>query len=853
LKKNRSWLGEFAQHLALLTGLQRVQNRLIMDSVDVWEALDITRSVADFFMKTNRYQAAIEFYKELLTLVKVIENSASSSLDVVNMGIYHALASAYFQLGNYDDSKANAKLALRISKQRGHKNGERTSYYNLCSVFDALGRSDKIVKYLEKALQISTETEAVKEEAEIFCELGRLYYDLGQYEKSKAYELKSIKLSKEIGHRQNEARSLSYLSKAFISLGKVKESVQKLEEALKICEEIGDDSMGASILLLLGAACRQIRQFDKAMEHYLKSLRVSQQMHDSEKEGKACCHLGTFLAQLQEYDKAIKYLEKALEISNLTGDRVTKEEVCNAFVDIYRALDQPDKATEYARQAMESISEAGTREYKRSSALIRVAEGYATAGNIQQACDVLAESVRSYEKEIEPLSDELKLSVGDKTQSIAGYKSHCGVLIALGRVLDALCTAERGRAGVLGELLAKKYAIQEKVEFSQDSLGDLIGSLTKEQILVFIAVLHNVTVFWVMTNKAEHKLKITSRKEACEEDVHNLLENILHGNFRSLAGDREMECEDRSLSAFYDPGSLGDRLVESDNEEDEEANTPNQLYNMLIAPFADHAFEGREVVLVPEGSMFMVPFSSLQNDSGQYLCDICKIRILPSLTTLKLIYDCSADYHSDAGALIVGDPDVSRVTRLQPLPAARQEAKEIADLLNVSPLLGEQAIKREVLRNITDVCLIHIAAHGDAERGEIACAPNPSSSQVLRKEDFMLSMEDIAKVGIRAKLVVLSCCHSGRGKIMKAEGVVGIARAFIASGARSVLVSLWLLNDESTKEFMIRFYKHLVCDKLSASEALHQSIKWMRQSKKYNNVRDWAPFVLIGDDVKLDF
>lgn len=329
---------------------------------------------------------------------------------------------------------------------------------------------------------------------------------------------------------------------------------------------------------------------------------------------------------------------------------------------------------------MESISQAGTREEKRSSALTRVAGGYATAGNIQQACDVLVESVRYYEREIEPLSDEHKLSVGDMAQSIAGYKSHCGVLITLGRVLDALCTAERGRARVLGELLAKKYAIQEKVEFSQYSLSDLIGSLTKEQILVFTAVLHNVTVFWVMTNEEEHKLKITSRKESCESDVHDILENVLHGNFRSLADGRDIECEDRSLSAFYDPGASADdeedkrnkgtRLVESDDEEDDVAKTPNQLYNMLIAPFADH-IEGREVVLVPEGSMFMVPFSSLQNDSGQYLCDICKIRILPSLTTLKLIYDCSADYHSDAGALIAGDPNVSQVTRLQPLPAAR--------------------------------------------------------------------------------------------------------------------------------------------------------------------------------------
>ena len=55
----------------------------------------------------------------------------------------------------------------------------------------------------------------------------------------------------------------------------------------------------------------------------------------------------------------------------------------------------------------------------------------------------------------------------------------------------------------------------------------------------------------------------------------------------------------------------------------------------------------------------------------------------------------------------------------------------------------------------------------------------------------MLTMEDIANVGIRAKLVVLSCCNSGHGKVMTAEGDVGIARAFLGSGARSVLMSLW--------------------------------------------------------------
>ena len=116
----------------------------------------------------------------------------------------------------------------------------------------------------------------------------------------------------------------------------------------------------------------------------------------------------------------------------------------------------------------------------------------------------------------------------------------------------------------------------------------------------------------------------------------------------------------------------------------------------------------------------------------------------------------------------------------------------------------------------------------------------------------MLTMEDIAKVGIKAKLVVLSCCNSGRGKVMTAEGVVGIARAFLGSGARSVLMSLWPVNDAATKVFMNVFYRSLMRDQKSASEALHLSVEKLRESALYKHFRHWAAFVLLGDDVTFD-
>ena len=112
-------------------------------------------------------------------------------------------------------------------------------------------------------------------------------------------------------------------------------------------------------------------------------------------------------------------------------------------------------------------------------------------------------------------------------------------------------------------------------------------------------------------------------------------------------------------------------------------------------------------------------------------------------------------------------------------------------------------------------------------------------------------MADVQAATLQARLVVLSCSNSGVGNIT-GEGVVGIARAFLGSGARSVLVALWEIYDEATMAFMEIFYKHLV-DGKSASVALHQAVNYLRDSEKFCDVKYWAPFVLIGDDVTIEF
>ena len=280
------------------------------------------------------------------------------------------------------------------------------------------------------------------------------------------------------------------------------------------------------------------------------------------------------------------------------------------------------------------------------------------------------------------------------------------------------------------------------------------------------------------------------------------------------------------------------------------------LYDLIIAPFSHLINRSDELTIVPDSSLFFIPYAALVDHHSRYLSEKLRIRLAPSLSCLRLLTKCPEGYHSTSGVLLVGNPWVETVRiKRRPfpqLPGAEEEVKMIGQLPNIEPLTGKNAKKTEVLSRLNSVSLVHIAAHGRPETGEIILSPDFDSVSIIPKEkDFLLTMGDVLDAPLRAKLVVLSCCNSGRGKI-KSEGVVGIARAFLGSGARSVIASLWPIDDEATLVFMRYFYEHLIAGQ-SVSKSLDQAMKRMRESEKFNAVKHWAPFVLIGDDVTLNF
>ncbi|XP_078343183.1 tetratricopeptide repeat protein 28-like [Oculina patagonica] len=424
--------------------------------------------------------------------------------------------------------------------------------------------------------------------------------------------------------------------------------------------------------------------------------------------------------------------------------------------------------------------------------------------------------------------------------------------------------------------MATQYSAETHLSANPQSWIGIENVMTKENNCTCLYISYNAqtVLLWILKSTGVISFrKMTVDKNTLYKRLAQPAKNldeffaIMAKKFRSFGILPEEVCEDRSLNGV-EPAESDCSLEENHaalrHAKDEENPEPSLtlFHEMLINPLSD-LLQDHGIIIVPDRNLYRVPFAALLDGNGKYLSETFRIRIIPSMTTLKLIQDSPADYHSQTGALIVGDPDVGEVIycgstnrNFIPLPGARKEAEMIGRLLGVQPLLGQHETKQAVFQRIDSVSLIHFAAHGSAERGEIALAPPSSTTGIPLEDDYLLKMSDISKVQLRAKLVVLSCCHSGRGQI-RAEGAVGIARAFLGSGARSVLVALWALEDSATKQFMSCFYHHLVRGE-SASESLYRAMKWMRDRKwwrgnKTPEVSEWAPFMLIGDNVTFDF
>ena len=773
---------------------------------------DAYTGLGNVFQSLGNFKKAQEYYSLALSISKDIRNKNAEA------HAYSGLANASLNLGDTKNAVIYSNLYLTCAKELGNKNEEKGAYCTLGHIYSSLGDFKKSIEYYKRHLAIAKDVGDLESEGGAYGGLGSIFDKLGDFDQAIYYHDLHLDIAKTIRDREGEAIANGNLGNAYLSLANFEKALYHFERRLSIAKNLEDKAGEGRAYGHLGSTYRHLGDYNKAMDYYSLRLSIAQELEDKAGEGAACGYLGSISLLLGDYTIAINWNKKRLRIAEHLGDK-----------------DMEGKAYSDLGQCFEMLNV------------------------LPKALDNYQASVKVFNQMRSLLQSQDKWKIGFRNECNYAYTGLCRVLLKQEKIGEALVAAEEGRAQSLADLMTSRYGFHEgQTEEKRLHDEEFVTLNNAASSTIFLSLSENKLNIWLVLKEKPvlHRQKTLCHyfsKNAAAETLQSLIQFAYEKNDVRT----NVNCENRSLDVLHENRYTVERSPKKCSQQIlQEDNLPlAALYSYVITPILD-LIEGDELIIVPDGPLWLAPFAALLNPFSKYLCESFKVRLIPSLTSLKIIANCPK-FHSSSGALVVGDPDMSEVTNsqgdqiLQQLPFARQEAQMIGQILNTAPLTGKLATKCEVLKQISSVAVVHIAAHGRMETGEIALSPNPErESQTPAEEDYMLTMADVMCVKLRAKLVVLSCCHSGRGEI-KAEGVVGIARAFIGAGARSVLVSLWAIDDEATLEFMKSFYHNFVKGR-SASESLNHAMKCLRESEKFGDLKYWAPFTLIGDDVTLN-
>lgn len=468
--------------------------------------------------------------------------------------------------------------------------------------------------------------------------------------------------------------------------------------------------------------------------------------------------------------------------------------------------------------------------FDRLSAAIRIYENtryqqqlallYGERARSSLALDRPEAAERDLERAIEAIHGQRETVVDDTLRASyleefrAIFEDMVGLQARLGHKELALDYVESARARVLFELGAAT---------SIDPSGKLLNSeeirkhLPEDVAVLEYSVLPQRLLAWVLRRDSLHLFE----SRISVEKIRTLSEHFRGGILKVRAG------------------SLGDPDAKF-------------LFDLLIGNLRP-ALEGvKSLVLIPDRDLYGTPFAALWDPSaGGYLIERYSLSMAPSAN----LYIRALNHAQRFGrqppdkALVIGDPRFNRelLPQLPALPNAEREARSIAALYpEARLLLGENATRKAFLEGLDQYDVIHVAGHAASNRAAplssfLALAPAAGDSGILYARALYRHRRS------RARLIVLSTCGGLSGDDRSGEGVMNLARPFLAMGVPAVVGSLWSVEDRATKELLTSFH-HYFQSGASAAAALRQAQIDISSSSDptFSAPAFWAGFQLLG-------
>ncbi|MGF1603571.1 MAG: leucine-rich repeat protein [Thermosynechococcaceae cyanobacterium] len=725
----------------------------------------------------------------------------------------YAQAEQYYQAGQFQTALPLFEQALSIYQGEHDLRRQGETLNRLGDIRLNLGQYPQALEQYQAALSLQRQIEDTPGLGVSLTSLAAAYERLGQYAKAQERatdaiaNLQSQNPSRLDGagvyeHAKEEGLLYHRLARIQSQQNNAKAALSSLNHAEKIYQNLPAGYPGKSFgerrfLETQGVAYLKQGKAAEALEALTAALTIARQNNNQAGAGSTLNHLGEVYLSQRNTEKAYATFLEAFNIQS-------------------EILDQPGMGLTAHNMGLTLLK---ARHYQKASATLLLA-------------------VEIWEKLRPGLADEQKVALFE-TQADT-YTHLQTALLAQGKHEAALTIAERGRTRAFVELLVSRLEAKgvQPVPPSIEELKQIARA--QDATLVEYSILQEQLSIWVISPSGILEQRTV---DLTQQSLPDLIQ----------ATQKAMGVSDR--------GSI--RVVSMASASRETTQSPlRQLHQLLIDPIADLLPKDPEqrVVFIPHRALFLVPFPALQGADGPLI----EKHTLSSAPSIQLLAFTQGQRPTKTDKnLVVGNPIMPSILvgteqqALIPLPGAEREAVAIASLLNTQALIGAKATEATVVEQMAAANTIHLATHGLLDElsldtpGAIALTPSfphrpvPSSppNPAPSETDGFLTTSEILNLKLKANLVVLSACNTGIGKIT-GDGVVGLARAFMAAGAPSVVVSLWSVPDAPTAELMTEFYRQQQ-QGLDKAQALRQAMLATR--KRHPHPKDWAAFTLMGE------
>lgn len=788
--------------------------------------------LGDAYTELDNYPKALESYDRAQILFDQLAGSPNPQSAQVALSI----SFVQIKLGNLPKALEVALQATRALEQTlGSEHGTTAlAYETVAEVYGYQANPAQQLEFLQRALSAKQKSYGPQhpQTAWTLLQMGQAYRSQKKLDRA----LDSVQLALQIYQAQYgpehplTAENQLYLANIHADLRDYPKAAEILQQSITaLLKTFGPESPSvATRYILLGQFYHQARNYPKALETYSVALKGYEQTYGPSNINTAqvLSAISTVHLQLENYAVALENSQKALR-AFLAQQALT-----------FEALDNQDKL-QYKQF---------NRGFAGGVLLSAVLHEKATLEQKQSVLDDWLSykgSVFAFENGIGLLQQQASPALKTRLEEYLDLRHQLARLYTITpadvaqakQIQSQISEVTRRLSLIERELSGQTQAFASLLDSRQIGWAELARGLGQDELYLDYGWFDDAVYVLSLDAQGSVEIRMLVSPDLVSERLAQLRKSIEQG---------------QPLRALLFPSQ--------------------ELYRALLAPLEAQLSKANKLLISPDGPLAFLPFELL-SDGKQLLLERFSVRYIPSGRDLLQLRRNPAQKPTGPAA-IFGNPvftatapgtsrsnsgrtlsELLRKASFAPLPATEREAKTIGGLLgNQTQVFLGEAANQQNLQRLESPRVLHLATHGFFLNApdipnpflRVGIALSGARASVLAGEEYgLLTALQLSALQLSGtELVVLSACETALGDVIAGEGVIGLNQAFIAAGARRVMLSLWKVPDQETALLMENFYRLWTGGK-TVEEALRQAkLELMRQGLEPIK---WAAFVLSGE------